>query len=102
MTGIKKRYRKRELAERYSQSVRNSERMVKDGRLPLPDFYLGRIPFWSEETLDANDRAAAAAYRARSVKAARSVKVEGSVKAESSSARAKTRAVREVLPEEVA
>jgi hypothetical protein len=70
MTAIKKRYRRHELAERYSQSVRNAERMWKDGRLPPPDFYLGRIPFWNEETLDENDRAAAAAYRARSAKAA--------------------------------
>jgi len=29
--------------------------MVADGRLPKPDFYLGRLPIWTDETLDAAD-----------------------------------------------
>ena len=55
-----KRYnRKRGLAERYSVNVRTIDRMWRDGRLPPPDLYMGLLPLWSDETLDANDREAA-------------------------------------------
>ena len=52
--------RKKQVAERYCVDERTVDRMVKDGRLP-PPFYLpgGRIPFWDDDVLDANDRAAA-------------------------------------------
>lgn len=61
----KKFLRKRQVAQRYSITPRTVERMVEDGRLPQPDFYRGRLPFWGEDTLDESDRAAAAAYRTR-------------------------------------
>ena len=50
--------RKKGVAARYNVSERTVERMEEDGRLPPPDFYRGRIPFWGEQTLDASDRAA--------------------------------------------
>jgi hypothetical protein len=61
----KKFLRKRQVAQRYSITPRTVERMVDDGRLPPPDFYRGKLPFWGEHTLDKADRAAAAAYRTR-------------------------------------
>jgi hypothetical protein len=58
-TGLGKRkgYRWRSLASRYDVTVRTAERMVRDGRLPKPDFYLGKLPIWTDETLDAADAA---------------------------------------------
>jgi hypothetical protein len=56
--------RKKQVAERYGVHVRSIERMSKDGRLPPPDFYLGKLPIWTGETLDKNDREAAIAKRA--------------------------------------
>jgi hypothetical protein len=54
--------RKRQLRERYGYaSDRAIERLVELGRLPEPDIYMGRNPLWSEETLDAHDRAASRA-----------------------------------------
>jgi hypothetical protein len=55
----KKFYRKRDLAERYSASTRTIDRMKIDGRLPPPDLFLGPFPLWSNETIEANERAAA-------------------------------------------
>jgi hypothetical protein len=34
--------------------------MVEDGRLPPPDMWMGKLPMWSDETIEANERAAAA------------------------------------------
>jgi predicted DNA-binding transcriptional regulator AlpA len=50
--------RKKDVAARYSVTIRTAERMVDDGRLPRPN-YRGRIPLWDEAELDASDRAAA-------------------------------------------
>jgi predicted DNA-binding transcriptional regulator AlpA len=52
--------RKAAVAERYGGiSDRTIERMVKDKRLPPPEFPFGnRIPAWREDVLDAHDRAA--------------------------------------------
>lgn len=61
-----KRYlRKKHLRARYGDICdRTIDRMRNDGRLPPPEFPFGnRIPAWSEETLDAHDRAAAVAPR---------------------------------------
>ena len=52
-------YRKRDLAQRYSASVRTIDRMKVDGRLPPPDMFLGPFPLWSAEAIEANERAAA-------------------------------------------
>jgi hypothetical protein len=54
-----KRYlRKRHLRVRYADvHDRTIERMVKDGRLPLPEFPFGnRIPAWDEEKLSEHER----------------------------------------------
>jgi|GraSoiStandDraft_4_1057263.scaffolds.fasta_scaffold2918313_1 hypothetical protein len=53
--GKRRGYRWRSLAGRYDVTIRTAERMVADGRLPRPDFYLGRLPIWTDETLDAAD-----------------------------------------------
>lgn len=57
----KKRWlRKRQVRERYGDCCdRTLERAVRDGRLPPPEFPFGnRIPFWSEEALEAHERTA--------------------------------------------
>lgn len=54
----KKYLRKKHVAERYDTTPRNVDRMAGDGRLPPPDLYIGQIPLWSEETLDASDQEA--------------------------------------------
>jgi hypothetical protein len=51
--------RKWGVASRYATTPRTVDRMKADGRLPQPDLYSGRSPLWSEDRLDANDRAAA-------------------------------------------
>jgi hypothetical protein len=53
--------RKRQVRERYGEVTdRTVERAVKDGRIPPPEFPFGnRIPYWSEEALEANERATA-------------------------------------------
>ena len=54
-----KRYlRKKQLAARYSTCVRTVDRTVEDGRLPSPDFYMGKSPLWLEDTLEACERSA--------------------------------------------
>lgn len=60
MTAIPKRYhRKRSVAQRYgAKSRRWVERAVERKILPPPDLYMGPIPLWSEESLDAADREA--------------------------------------------
>ena len=50
--------RKRQVAARYGVGVRTVERMRDDGRLPEPDFYSGRFPLWSDQLLEAHERAA--------------------------------------------
>jgi hypothetical protein len=59
-----KRYlRKKHLRRRYGDMTdRSIERMVKDGRLPPPDLYQGRIPLWAEDVLDEHDARAAVEY----------------------------------------
>ncbi len=57
----KRRLRQQSLATRYDCTVRSVQRMIDDGRIPPPDFYLGRVPYWNEETLEANERSAAIA-----------------------------------------
>jgi hypothetical protein len=53
----KKWLRKEAVCARYGDVVdRSIERAVMDGRLPAPEYPLGnKIPFWSEEALDAHD-----------------------------------------------
>jgi hypothetical protein len=57
----KKYLRKRQLSERYGNiTTRSIERAVVDGRLPAPEFPFGNhIPYWDEEKLEENERAAA-------------------------------------------
>lgn len=55
--------RKKQVSTRYQTTDRSVERMVKDGRIPEPDLYLGRFPLWDEKRLDESDRAAAARPR---------------------------------------
>jgi hypothetical protein len=55
--------RKSAVATRYGVTPRNVERMAKDGRIPPPTIYMGRLPLWDQQTLDENDRAAAARPR---------------------------------------
>ena len=55
----KRYFRKRGVAERYGVHERSVDRMKDDGRLPPPDFYIGRFPLWGEDTLDESDRRAA-------------------------------------------
>ncbi len=50
--------RRKQLAARYSTCTRTIDRMVEDGRLPEPDFYIGKLPMWSEEKIEAQERAA--------------------------------------------
>jgi hypothetical protein len=51
--------RQPQLAKRYDTTTRTIQRMRQEGRLPKPDMFIGPYPLWSEETLDAHDRAAA-------------------------------------------
>jgi hypothetical protein len=60
-----RRYRRRGLSQRYSVEERTVDRMVRDGRLPPPDFYLGNMPIWTGETLDEHDCAAALQPRSK-------------------------------------
>jgi predicted DNA-binding transcriptional regulator AlpA len=54
----KKYLRKRAVAERYGITPRSIERMAADGRLPEPEYPVGRLPMWDEQKLDEADRAA--------------------------------------------
>jgi hypothetical protein len=54
--------RKSQVARRYSVDERTVDRWKLDGRLPAPT-YRGRMPLWSENELDASDKAAATAHR---------------------------------------
>jgi predicted DNA-binding transcriptional regulator AlpA len=54
----KKYLRTNDVAARYSVHPRSVPRMVKDKRLPKPAMYSGRFPLWSEDELDAHDKAA--------------------------------------------
>jgi len=51
--------RKSGVAKRYGICTRSVDRKVENKQLPPPDFYLGKLPLWSERTLDRHDRAAA-------------------------------------------
>jgi predicted DNA-binding transcriptional regulator AlpA len=59
--------KKRQVAERYGISERETDRRVRDGRLPAP-YYHSRFPRWDEDELDACDRVAS---RERPVPSAR-------------------------------
>lgn len=52
--------RKRRVRQRYDVECDKSvERMVRDFRIPKPEYHGTRIPRWSDEKLDRNDRALA-------------------------------------------
>ena len=52
--------RKLGLRKRYGDVCEKTiDRYRKKGRIPKPDFYIGPIPFWSDERLDEADRKAA-------------------------------------------
>jgi hypothetical protein len=54
--------RKPSVSRRYDHSTRWVDRAWKEGRLPKPGYPFGNgIPAWSEEELDAHDRAVIAA-----------------------------------------
>jgi hypothetical protein len=56
--------RKAQLCLRYGNvKDRTVDRMVETFRIPKPDYYGNRIPFWREEKLDRNDRALSAQPR---------------------------------------
>jgi hypothetical protein len=55
--------RKAQFAARYGITIRTLERMIDNGRLPKPDFFLGRLPVWSDEAIIANEKRAAAERR---------------------------------------
>jgi hypothetical protein len=57
---MSKTFRKKHLAERYSRNPRTIERMCLDGRLPPPDFWVGRSPHWYEQTIVDNEKQALA------------------------------------------
>ena len=60
MNTSKKYLRKKAVAERYSCSDRQVDRMSEDGRLPKPIYLQGsKFPLWAEHELDENDRQAA-------------------------------------------
>ena len=54
----KKYLRKKQVRARYDDiSGRTLWRLVRDGRLPEPEYPLNpRIPFWDEDKLEASDR----------------------------------------------
>jgi predicted DNA-binding transcriptional regulator AlpA len=52
----KKYLRLSAVAERYGTTIRNIQRMAKDGRLPAPVFMGTRYPLWDAELLDERDR----------------------------------------------
>jgi hypothetical protein len=58
--------RKAQFAARYGITIRMLERMIADGRLPAPDLRLGRLPMWSSQTIEENERRAAAHRPAKS------------------------------------
>jgi hypothetical protein len=53
-------YRKRDLAARYGVTPRTIDYMLADGRLPAATFYLGRLPVWTADVIEQNERAATA------------------------------------------
>ena len=54
-----KNYRKRGLMARYDCCEKTIDRRRKAGLIPEPDFYVGPIPYWTDETLDKADDEAA-------------------------------------------
>jgi hypothetical protein len=53
-------FRLSDLADRYKVTKRSIKNMIDDGRLAPPDFYNGRIPNWFSQTIEENERRAAA------------------------------------------
>jgi predicted site-specific integrase-resolvase len=67
----KRKLRKRRVADRYGVDPRTIDRWAADGKIPLPFYHQGsRIPFWDEDELDDNDRAATRAAPANRTEAA--------------------------------
>jgi hypothetical protein len=65
-----KRYLRRlDLAERYRCTDRNIDLMVRAGHLPQPTLMRGRVPLWDEAIIDEHDRAAARAFKPKTVTA---------------------------------
>jgi hypothetical protein len=57
VTTVSKQYlRKAAVAARYGITTRSVERKVSEGTLPPPEYPVGRIPLWSEEVLEQNER----------------------------------------------
>jgi hypothetical protein len=53
--------RKHQVRRRYGDaSDRTVDRMVRDFRIPKPDYFGNKVPFWGEAKLDQNDRVLAA------------------------------------------
>jgi predicted site-specific integrase-resolvase len=52
-------FRRYQLATRYKVDPRTIDRMREDGRLPPPDLRNGKMPLWSDETIERNERQAA-------------------------------------------
>ena len=53
------------LAKRYNRNPRTPQRWFEQGLLPPPDAVRNRIPYWSEETMDAHDRQSVAEAMSR-------------------------------------
>lgn len=49
-------WRRRDLARKWNVDTRTVDRMKQDGRLGAPDYFIGRIPVWSDETRQAAER----------------------------------------------
>jgi|SRR6516162_5195137 len=49
--------RQPQLAKRWSMSVRGVQRARREGTIPAPDFYMGQNPMWSDQTIEAFERA---------------------------------------------
>ena len=65
-----KRYLRRlDLAERYRCTDRNIDLMTRAGKLPQPTLMRGRVPLWDEAIIDEHDRAAARAFKPKTVTA---------------------------------
>jgi hypothetical protein len=53
------------LAKRYNRNPRTPKRWAEQGLLPPPDAVRNRVPYWSEETMDAHDRQSVAEAMSR-------------------------------------
>jgi hypothetical protein len=52
---VKRRWRRKQLAEYWGVSCRTVDRMARDGRLGLPK-YIGAMPTWGDEQREAAER----------------------------------------------